>query len=240
MSYRSTMSKRLVNMFAVVLAASFAWAGCSHEKEYVDDEGKTTGEIEVSEDETEYEIEKELPEKESRATGEKEIETEHGEVEIEVEEDEVEVEGYREYPEGENPAYTGGSGEEDVQIELGQPKPSQAISVVSVYAAPVDFIGATVVGKAEVNKVISDRGFWINHNGERIFAVVREDIPSNEMIDISKGEQLKFGGIVVDGDDWKKLAGDLEPKTRQTLEEQPYFVAVYWDDIEKVGQTSTN
>lgn len=240
MSNRRTTSRRVLAVLTVLVAASFAWTGCSHEKEYVDEEGKTTGEVEVSDDETEFEVEKDLPEDEDRATGEREVETAHGEVEVEVEEDEVEVEGYREYPNDNNPAYAGGSGEEDVQLELTQPQPDQAISMTRVYLAPVNFVGATVVGKAEVKKVMSDRGFWVNHDGERIFAVVREDVPSHEMVDINKGQTLEFGGVVVDGDDWKKLAGDLEPQTRQTLKEQPYFVAIYWDDIQTVEQSSMN
>lgn len=230
MSSRSTTSRSLFAALIVMLAGSLAWSGCSHEKEYIDEEGPTTGEVEVEKDEIEYEAEKELPEDESRPTGE--YETKYGEVEIE--EDEIEVEGEREFPGGNNPAYGGGpSGDnENAQIEIGQPNPQKAIAVTKVYAAPVDFVGATVVGKAKATKVISDRGFWVNHNGEKIFAVVREDVPSHEMIDIDKGQRLKFGGVLVDGDNWEQVAGNLEPQTKKTLKEQPYFIAVHWDNIE--------
>lgn len=241
MKNRTQFLNRIVALLAVALVGSLAWTGCSHEKEYVDEDGPTTGEIEVEDDETEYEVEKELPEDESRATGETEMETEHGWVEVEVEEDEIEIEGEKEFPEGDNPAYTGEGGEEKVDIQIGRPEPAKAVSVTKVYTAPVDYIGSTVIAQAKVNKVMSDRGFWVKSGDNKVFAVVREDVPQKEMIDINKGQTIRFMGLMVDGDDWNMLAGDLEEETKQTLKEQPYFLAVHWKHIKMVdGTTKTS
>lgn len=104
------------------------------------------------------------------------------------------------------------------------------LSAVSVALA--DYVGVPVEGTARVTEVISDRGFWVDAGGEHpLLAVVREDVPRHEMIDINEGQRLKFAGLVLSKSAIDDLSGSLERQTRNAILQQPAFLAVDWRDI---------
>lgn len=225
---QSLKRRKLARLLTLVATLALLGAvGCSNDRQVVDDTPPTTGEVEHEDDGVEFEAEKEFPEDETRQTGEIEKETEYGEVEIEMEDDEIEIEGELDYVKGLKMPPPTTQGDRTVPA----PDPNKAVAVTEVFAAPVDLIGTTVFGTAKVTSVISDRGFWVKSGGDRIFAIVREDIPRPEMIDINAGQELKFMGVLTDGQDWELVAGDLEPETVAILKEQPYFINVYWEHI---------
>ena len=234
--------RRTAGFLTVLLALSIALVGCEKEKEYQDEKPPTTGELEVEPDETEFEAERELAEGEQPPVPEGEYDVPGAQGKIEVEDDEVEVEVEQEFAEGANPAFDPNApDEQDIELEgtgqqqagqLAQPEPAQAVELTAVAPQPANFIGATVKGTVQVESVISDRGFWVTSDGNRIFAVLREAEPPREKIDINAGQTLSLTGLLVDGEDYNRVIGTFEADAKQALKEQPYFIAAFWKDIE--------
>ena len=111
--------------------------------------------------------------------------------------------------------------------------PDPVLEIVTYYTTPVDYVGVTVSGTAYVDEVISDRGFYLTDgdNDQRLFAVVREDTPKKEMIDINEGQTLQLTGLFLEKEMRDDLAGTLEEDTKQALAQTPYFLAVHHKDI---------
>lgn len=205
MNQRTTWNRSLLTLAAALLAAAFVFAGCSHEQQRVDDQSESAEQAQTDEQQPQANDDSSQM-GDDQATETAAADTEQTE--------------------------QGGADDGDT---MAAPVPAEAISITEVYAAPVDFVGKTVAGEGTVGEVVSDRGFWLESGDNKIFAVVREDVPHHEMIDLNKGERIKFGALLVDGDDWRQLAGKLEPTTQQMLQKQDYFLAIYWKDIQKLG-----
>ena len=96
---------------------------------------------------------------------------------------------------------------------------------------------ATVRGEAVVTKVISDRAFWLETEGvngeEPVLAVVREDVPRHEMIDIDAGQTLRFQSEIVqaDGDAASEISGTLEADAQQAIDDEDSFLSMHWSDV---------
>ena len=105
------------------------------------------------------------------------------------------------------------------------------VTVIAPDAPPATVLGYGLSGTSVVSSVISDRGFWMGESEHKIFAVVREDTPRPEMIDINKGQRLYVHGVMLDASEVDRVVGDLEPKTRAVIATQEYFLVVYWQDI---------
>lgn len=97
---------------------------------------------------------------------------------------------------------------------------------------PVDFIGTAVSGVGTVTEVVSDRGFWLKSGDAKVFAVVREDVPQKEMIDINAGQKIGFNGILFTPDAADDLAGKLDSETKKLIAEQPAFLGLYHARVE--------
>lgn len=114
-----------------------------------------------------------------------------------------------------------------VAEDVGPP----VVTVIAPDAPPATVLGYGLSGTSVVSSVISDRGFWMGESEHKIFAVVREDTPRPEMIDINKGQRLYVHGVMLDASEVDRVVGDLEPKTRAVIATQEYFLVVYWQDI---------
>ena len=126
------------------------------------------------------------------------------------------------------------------KIEKTQELPSRIKSAVDfkTYAKSVsDHEDQLVEGEATVTKVISDRGFYLKNpsGGDDIFAVVREDIPSHEMIDIDAGDRLKFEAWSESKE--SQVAGALEADAKQAIEKSPGFLTMYWRNVDVLEGT---
>lgn len=98
-------------------------------------------------------------------------------------------------------------------------------------------IGATVTGEATVVEVFSDRAFWLQSDSDkRVLAIVREDVPRPEMIDIKAGQRLRFTATAMSPADMDKVPGTLEADAKQAIQSQPAFLHIYWRDIEILEQ----
>jgi hypothetical protein len=92
------------------------------------------------------------------------------------------------------------------------------------------YIGRQVQGTAMVSSVVSDRGFWVEQNGQSLFAVIDESVGGrSEVMDINKGQRLWLQGNIYNTAEASKLPGvqNLEKETRDIINSQPAFLYVH-------------
>jgi hypothetical protein len=122
----------------------------------------------------------------------------------------------------------------DAEAEpVAEPEPeARVLKLAPVAVSVVDYVGVTVSDRATVSEVISDRGFYLGAGENRVLAVVREDVPQREMIDIDAGARIRFEGVVSSPSAVDDVTGSLEPTTRDAIANEPAFLALHWTDIE--------
>ncbi len=104
----------------------------------------------------------------------------------------------------------------------------EGISVGDILANPSQFVGdsfpATEVTAVEVP---TDRGFWIEDQGERLFAIII-DQPREQPKDINPGATLRIeGGMLRDASFLPELPGvPLDQDTERMAEDQDIFLVV--------------
>jgi hypothetical protein len=100
-------------------------------------------------------------------------------------------------------------------------------------------IGQTL-GTCSMNvvEVVSDRGFWIEENGERVFVVINEGAPgvadtqgAAERPDINPGQTITVSEAMV-RDDVQNVAGPLDEQTRTLAGQQPWFLTVEEENVQ--------
>ncbi len=127
--------------------------------------------------------------------------------------------------------------EDEEPIEAGTGEPTEDVQLEAAFLEPGENVDMTVTGQAPVTEVVSDRGFWLGHKGKRLFTVVREDMPREEMIDINAGQRLELKGQLLESEAVEdSVAGELEPETRDIIEGQEYFLAVHHRDVQIVSE----
>lgn len=124
--------------------------------------------------------------------------------------------------------------DEDLGAEFGV----VVVDVDRFLLAPIDFIGFGVQGQGTVTKVVSDRSFWLRteDGGREFLAVVLEDAPEHEMIDINTGQKIDFTGLALGSNAADDLRGTLEEETEEAIRSEPVFLAMFWKDIQVMGQ----
>lgn len=102
----------------------------------------------------------------------------------------------------------------------------EVIPVAAILAEPGSYADRTVQGTARVVQVISDRGFWIEENNQRMFVVLNEQRP--ETVDINAGQTVRLSGRVSTAERAGQLDGvqSLEADTREVLNTQKAFLYV--------------
>lgn len=99
---------------------------------------------------------------------------------------------------------------------------------------PTEFIGRDDFrGEVSVPSVPTDRGFWIEADGARLFAVLI-DGPREVPVDVNVGQQLRVAkGMLRDATFIADIPGEeLEADTLAILEDQDVYLVVHEDDIE--------
>ena len=104
----------------------------------------------------------------------------------------------------------------------------QGVTVGDILGNPDDYIGETFP-RAEVTavEVPTDRGFWIEDEGERLFAIIN-DQPQEQPKDINPGATLRIdGGTFRDRTYLPELSGaPLDQTTEDLAEQQDIFLVV--------------
>ena len=110
-----------------------------------------------------------------------------------------------------------------------------ALPIAQILANPGQFGAQTVSGTARVAEVISDRGFWIEEAGQRMFVVLDEPQGAEPVVDINAGQSVRLAGQVRDGSALGQLT-TLEQETRQVAQGQPAFLIVRPAGVTIAGQ----
>lgn len=117
-----------------------------------------------------------------------------------------------------------------VTIAPMPPPPTEAddtpIPVAVIVVGPSEFLGQPVAGTAEVAEVPSDRGFWLQQDGQRMFAVIARSPGMEDAINVNPGQQVRLAGVVYDNALATQIAGGLDPETTQVIAGQPAFLLV--------------
>lgn len=105
-----------------------------------------------------------------------------------------------------------------------------ALPVAAILASPGQYGTQSVSGTARVTDVISDRGFWVEEGGQRMFVVIAEPQASEQAIDINTGQTIRLSGTVREGSAAGQLTG-LEQEAQRTAQGQPAFLLVNPSDV---------
>ena len=127
------------------------------------------------------------------------------------------------------------------EVEPGQPVPPTAVpvpragtaSIPDILSNPSAHVGQQFSGEVRVTETVSDRGFWIEQQGQRMFAIVTA-LSAAEPKDINPGQMLRItDGTLRDASYLPQLPGAaLDARTRRTAEEQQVFLVVDDRNIE--------
>ncbi len=123
---------------------------------------------------------------------------------------------------------------------MGAPATTEPANVVSpnvqfgdITANPQEYMGRSLpTVEASVPEVPTDRGFWLEENGNRLFAIVI-DQPNEQPVDINPGQRLRITGGTLRGPDYLgQVPGvPLDQDTRNIAQQQPIFLVVNESDI---------
>lgn len=119
--------------------------------------------------------------------------------------------------------------EEVGPVSPAGPEPAAGAMVLGdILANPGAYVGETFPGtEVQVAEVPTDRGFWIEQDGQRLFALII-DVPEEEPKDINPGQTLRIeGGTLRDATHLGELEGrPLDADTRRIAEQQEIFLVV--------------
>lgn len=106
------------------------------------------------------------------------------------------------------------------------------VTLAEINQNPAQWVGREYSGTVTVPEVPTDRGFWIEENGTRMFAVVY-DAPREDWIDINPGQQLRLRGTVRDQAFTSQMPGEpMTAGTQNILENQQAYLVVGESAIE--------
>jgi hypothetical protein len=102
-----------------------------------------------------------------------------------------------------------------------------ALTLATIMAQPQSHVGREFSGEVGVAGPITDRGFWVESDGARLFALV-VDQPAEVPIDINAGQRLRIdGGTIRKGGDAPDVKGvPLDDDTLKIIADQDVFMVV--------------
>lgn len=111
-----------------------------------------------------------------------------------------------------------------------------AFPVREIVADPGAFADRPLSGEVRVTDVPTDRGFWIEQDGQRLFAILR-DQPDEEPIDINPGQTLRISdATVLSGNRITPVTGELDADTRAIVEGEDVVLSIDEANIEIVSR----
>ena len=105
---------------------------------------------------------------------------------------------------------------------------AEGLGLGVILANPADYVGQPFPGaEVQVAEVPTDRGFWIEQDGQRLFAIII-DGPEEQPKDINPGQTLDVTqGTLRDSSYLAELPGEpLDADTEEIARQQPIFLVV--------------
>lgn len=98
--------------------------------------------------------------------------------------------------------------------------------------------GQTAGGDGMVPQTPSDRGFWIEENGQRVFAILAE--PMEQIKDVDPGQRVRISNArVLRGSEAGQIPQDVDAEARRTAQGQQYFLLVPSSGVQIVAGGNT-
>lgn len=132
----------------------------------------------------------------------------------------------------------------EADVDVGTPRPvagERALALASVLADPSAYLGQSFPsGTYTVPAVPTDRGFWIEHDGSRLFALIIDD-PVEAPKDINPGQTVTIEGGTFRGPDYmSQVEGDsLDDDTRSIIDGLQIYLVVDESNI-TITETTAN
>lgn len=111
--------------------------------------------------------------------------------------------------------------------------PAGPMTLAAILAQPQSYIGQTFTGEVGVDGPLTDRGFWVQNDGARMFAIIIDE-PREVPMDINAGQQLMVsGGRIHEGGAVSDVEGvPLDQDTLDVIADQAAFMIVDEANIE--------
>ena len=133
-------------------------------------------------------------------------------------------------------------GEETVGADpITPPEPvglEEGVTLADIVGNPNEYVGTNdFQAEVSASEVPTDRGFWIEDQGNRLFAVIIDN-PQEQPKDINPGQQLRITeGMVRDASFLSQLPGaPLDDDTQRILRDQDAYLVVDESNIEVLSQ----
>ena len=122
---------------------------------------------------------------------------------------------------------------ETVETETAVVADTAPMTLAAIMAQPEAYIGQEFTGEVDVGGPLTDRGFWVENEGARMFALIIDE-PREVPLDINAGQRLQVtGGMIREGGDVGEVEGvPLDDDTREVLSGQAAFMMIDEEDIE--------
>lgn len=126
----------------------------------------------------------------------------------------------------------------------GTPAPAAGIPIAAILGSPAEWSGRTVSGQVRVAEAVSDRGFWIEDGGQRLF-VVKNESPRPGVADVqgaadtmssrnlNAGQMVQMSGTVHTSAD--QVAPPIDERTKSILANQRVFMTTNVADIQHMA-----
>jgi hypothetical protein len=113
-----------------------------------------------------------------------------------------------------------------------------ALPVGEILASADAYAGQTMSGTVTVPQTPSDRGFWVETGGERMFAILAER--SEQVKDIDPGQTVRLTDArILRGSESAQIPADVDAEAKQTAQGQPLFLLVPANGVEIVSGGSS-
>ena len=109
------------------------------------------------------------------------------------------------------------------------------VAVALIVGSPEPYLGRPVVGRARVAEVVGDRGFWLEQDSSRIFAVIAKTPQMEQAVNVNAGQTVAVAGVVYNSATADQIPGELDSETRQIIAEQPAFLYVAAQNLILLG-----
>lgn len=108
------------------------------------------------------------------------------------------------------------------------------IAVAAIVAGPAFFQGQPVVGTVQVVEVPDAGGFWVEQDGQRLYAAIIRSPDMQASVrpeSVGPGRQVRLSGVVHDSARSSQLGADIDPAAREIIAGQRVFLLVDADNI---------
>ncbi|WP_299307007.1 hypothetical protein [uncultured Croceicoccus sp.] len=122
-------------------------------------------------------------------------------------------------------------------VDTATPTMASEMTIAAIAANPQAYIGQEFTGEVDVGGPLTDRGFWVENDGARIFALIIDE-PREVPLDINPGQRLSVsGGTIREAGEMTDVEGvPLDEDTRNVLADQDVFMIVDEANIDIIDE----